>query len=118
MTIIVIIVGIAICLVVIAMFMILPILLHTPSLSIAPEPKTHLTVLMRMEISIHQNQWHKVELSQFQCAELGFLSGDPDQYYCYNTTVEMCGRLVRFTQSISTLDNRFPVIGNYKYALL
>ena len=36
----------------------------------------------------HANKWFKCELSQEACSALGFLSGDRDRIYYYNTTVE------------------------------
>lgn len=58
-----------------------------------------LTSKMRTQIMRHGGQWEIYELTQWQCMQLGFLSGDPQGYYCYNTIIEKCGDVIRFTQN-------------------
>lgn len=72
------------------------------------------TVLMRMHVSIRGNQWKPFELTQWQCMRLGFLSGNHGgDYYCYNTTVERCGDVIKFRQNTkadSSVNTRYSYL--------
>lgn len=75
----------------------------------------------RAHAASHGNRWKSIELTQAQCAKLGFLSGDPHDYYVYNTKVEQCGNVIRFKQSQSawgTDPNKAWLGDGFKYAFL
>lgn len=85
-----------------------------------PERKKY-TYTNRAEAEIYRmgRPWEKFELTQGQCAALGFLSGDRDRTYFYNTTVEKAGHVIRFKQNVmipfgSEIDQTDP----YHYAFL
>lgn len=62
--------------------------------SVAPRYK--LTVKMRAYILRHGSNWTLFELTQDQCAKVGLL---PSRGYYYNTAVQRCGDVIKFTQN-------------------
>lgn len=62
-----------------------------------------ISLKMRLHLFWRGYDWKPMRLTQSECKELGFLSGERDEYYCYNPWVQYCGDVIRFTQN--TIDD-------------
>jgi hypothetical protein len=62
----------------------------------------NMTTKIRFHILKHFSKWVPYVMSQKQCMEVGFLSGDRGDYFCYNNTVQRCGDVIKFENNCLT----------------